>query len=846
MTGRNHWRVRRWGLTAAAIALAAAPIGQAAHARSASERRSFHIAAQPLASALLQLSRQADVDIIAPESLTRGHGAPAVNGSMTTERALALLLSRSGLQFARSRLGGFIVTARVAPPRPAPARPRPVPAVRPRPPAAKPPPPPPPGEDIVVTAQRRSENLQGVPISLTVLAPRTLRELGVRTTDQLQFTTPGLVNTSTAGDGITTAYIRGVGTGYSGPGLESSVAVYLDDVYLQSQTESAQAIVDIAQVQVLKGPQGTLYGRNATGGAVVITTADPVLERVEGYVQAGAGSLDWRRGEAVVNVPLAPTMAARFAGYYESRDGYVRNVAAPARRSGVGSGRAYAGRVKLLWEPGDSLRAVFKVQFDRHDGNGAVHSLRFTSAGLPTGLGYYETAQSPPREGGGGDDTNALALSARVEYRPGDWLLSNTFAWRRTRSFGCTDNDGLPEEALYFCLVSPRSSNPLGAQGKEDRTFTNELRLVSDRDGPLDLTAGLFAERNRARFVGRVGGTRVGSRTPTFDNRDDLTAVSAFVEFYYKFADRLKLTAGLRYTYERKEHSVRLDTDMLALRPELPDFDSARTRFSDLSPRLVVTYEGERLVAYASYSRGFKSGGFNSPAPDIDPPLDPERIDAIEVGARFRSADGGTRASAALFRYDWKDVQVAFITGGGAGIMQQNAAGAHVWGAELGLDHRSRWWRANLGLAYSHGRFTRFPNAAVYDVIGGRLQATAQDLGGFRLPQGPDFTATGSVTRHFDLARGWAVSLTAAARFSSGYDFTAGAGGGLRAARQPAFALVNLRAAITSPGERWELGGFASNLFGQRYLSLISTGDTGVYMTPAEPRTYGITLRRSF
>jgi len=285
---------------------------------------------------------------------------------------------------------------------------------------------------------------------------------------------------------------------------------------------------------------------------------------------------------------------------------------------------------------------------------------------------------------------------------------------------------------------------------------------------------------------------------------------------------------------------------MRVLRPDLPAFNSARTHFSNLSPRLALTCEGSRLVTYVSFSQGFKSGGFNSPAPNIDPPLAPERISALELGLRLRSVDGRTRVSAALFHYEWQDVQVAFITGGGAGIMQQNAAGARVWGAELGLDHSARQWRANVGLTYSHGRFTRFPNAAVYDVVDGRLQATAQDLGGYPLPQGPDFTATGSVTRSFELSKGWAGAITASARFSSAYDFTAGAGGELGASHQPAFALVNLRAALNSPGNQWEVGTFVSNLFSKRYISLISTGDTGVYMTPAEPRTYGVTLRRAF
>jgi iron complex outermembrane recepter protein len=838
-------RLRAPGLAAALALMLSAPDAAWAERAGSGAPRGFNIAAQPLAGALLQLSRQGDVDIIAPERLTRGHAAPMVAGTMTADQALARLLAGSGMQFSISAEGSFIIAARTA------RIPRP-PARR-APPASPPRSTPPvivdevPTDDIVVTAQRRSEDIRNVPISVGVFGPGTLAELGIRGTDQLQFATPGLVNTQTSGDGISTAYIRGVGTGYSGPGLESSVAVYLDDVYLQSQTESAQAVVDIAQIQVLKGPQGTLYGRNATGGAIVITTADPRLDRVEGYARLGVGNLAWRRGEAVANLPLGPTVAARFAGFHESRDGYVRNLAFPqAKPSGVGAGETWAARLKLLWQPDDDFAAILKGQYDRHNGNGAIHRLRYTSAGTLTDLGYYRTIQSPNREGGGGDDTSALALSARLEYRTGDWTVTDTIGYRRTRSYGCTDNDGLPAEILYFCLVSQRSPDPGTAHGKQDQTFTNELRLVSDLGGWIDLTAGLFYERNRGRFVGRVGGTSFGALTPTFDNRDHLEAYSGFAELYVRLAERLRLTGGLRYTYERKYHAVALDADAQALGPAWPVFDAARKRYTDLSPRLVLAWDADRLSYYASYNRGFKSGGFNSPAATIDPALDPETIDAFEIGAKYRSPGGKTRITTALYRYNWKDVQVAFITGGGAGILQQNAARAHIWGGELNFDHVTRRWRVNLGLAYSHGRFASFSNAAVYDVIDGRLQANAQDLKGYRLPQAPDLTASGSLTWYFGLPGQWSGSMTAAGRGSSGYDFTAGGGGELRASRQKAFALVNLTGAFTSPDEVFEIGWFVSNLFRQTYISLISTGDTGVYMTPAEPRVYGLSFRRSF
>jgi iron complex outermembrane receptor protein len=707
--------------------------------------------------------------------------------------------------------------------------------------------------EIVVTAQRRSEGIEKVPISVAAFSEATLTNLKIENTTELQFATPGITNTSTAGDGISAVFIRGVGTGYSGPGLEGSVAFYLDDVYLQTQTSSAQNTVDISQVQVLKGPQGTLYGRNATGGAVVVTTADPRFDKVEGYVQGGYGNLDWARVEGVVNVPLSSTLAVRAAGFFERRDGYVHNIAFPGEEpSGVGAGKTYSGRLKLAWQPMPDLEVIGTASYDRRNGNGAIHSLRYNPDGTPTTLGFYETMQSPAREGGGGDDTDGLLTSLRAQYTTGDWTVSNTFAYRRTRAFGCTDNDGVPAELLYFCTVSQMSPNPGTADGKRDDTITNEFRVVSNSKGPLNVTAGLFFEDNNARFVGRIGGAffpapppGTGTLTPTFDNHDNLTAYSAYLEAYYNFTDQLKLTAGGRYTHEKKRHSVLNDNDAITLFG-VPVFDEDETSFNNFSPRAVLSYDAGTMNYYASYSQGFKSGGFNSPALTIDPPLKPEKIDAFEGGAKYRSADGKLRVSGAAFYYNWRDVQVAFITGGGAGITQQNAAGVHIYGAELNVDASPiPALQLSAGLAYTHSRFSSFPNAAVYDIIGGTLQATAEDLEGFRTPQAPDWTANGAATYSFPLGD-WGGTVTAAARYTSEYDFTAGAGGELRASRQKPFTLVNLTGTFVTPAKNLEFGWFVKNLLDEKYISLISTGNTGVYMTPDEPRTYGGTIRYTF
>jgi len=703
-------------------------------------------------------------------------------------------------------------------------------------------------EEVVITAQRREERIEDVPMSVNAFDQSTLQNLKIDSTDELQFATPGIVNTATAGDGISAIFIRGVGTGYSGPGLEGSVAVYLDDVYLQTQTSSGQSTIDVSQVQVLKGPQGTLYGRNATGGAIIIETNDPVLDATEGYAKLGYGDYDWMRGEAVVNLPLSSTVAVRFAGFSESRDGYVKNIAVPDfDKSGVGAGDTHAARLKALWEPNEDFSAVASVGYDRRNGEGAIHSLRYGPDGKRTSLDFDETAQSPNREGGGGDDTDATMGALRLSYTVDMWTLTNTLAYRQTRAYGCTDNDGVPEELLYFCTVSGRSPNSGSADGKEDKTLTNEFRVVSDSGGPLDVTAGLFYERNRAQFVGRIGGDWFNG-TPTFDNKDDLDAYSGYFDLSYMLTDRLKLSGGLRYTDENKEHSVRLDQDAINLMGgSAPVYAEDDTGFDHVSPRLVLSYDAGLVNYYASYNEGYKSGGFNSPSLTIDPTLKPEEIDAYELGAKYRSEDGRLTVTGATFYYDWSDLQVSFITGGGAGIQQQNAAGAENYGAELNVN----WapldeWRLNAGFAYTHARFTDFPQAAVYNLVDGYLSATAEDLEDERVPHAPDVTANGSITYLFELPEGWSGDVTAAARYSSQYDFTSGAGGELRASRQDSLTLVNLTGTIVPPGDRYEFGWFVSNLTDEEYIQLVSTGNTGVYMTPAEPRMFGATARVNF
>lgn len=216
--------------------------------------------------------------------------------------------------------------------------------------------------EILVTAQRRAQSAQDVPISISQFSQESLERLQLNDTTDLAVATPGLnfQEESSASQ----VSLRGVGTGYSGPGLEGSVAIYIDGSYISSQVAAVENFLDIRQIQVLKGPQGALYGRNATGGAVLIDTNDPSTDQIEGHVSAGYGNLDWLRSEAVLNLPVTNTLAVRFAGAYQNRDGHVYNVFTGNDISGF---EAYTLRGKILFEPTDTLRIVGKLEYSERD-----------------------------------------------------------------------------------------------------------------------------------------------------------------------------------------------------------------------------------------------------------------------------------------------------------------------------------------------------------------------------------------------------------------------------------------------------------------------------------------------
>ena len=711
-------------------------------------------------------------------------------------------------------------------------------------------------------------------MSVTAVSGDDIGRLGIFESKNLQFTTPGL--SAPDADGAIQPYIRGRGTNFSGPGLEGSIAIYIDDIYLQTQYGSS-GLVDISQVQVLKGPQGTLYGRNATGGAILFSTNNPTQE-FEGHVEAGFGSFDTRHLKGVVNVPVSDTLAVRFAGGYDKRDGFVRNVVDGKKQ---GASERHQFRAKALWEPTDSFSVLLKGEY-QHTESDFLRDQIVDGTNARTGLKFYQTQQSPV--GGGAKDKGITArvwsFSAHLDYKGEKLSVSNVTGYRDTKLTFCSDNEFLYPRDFNFCAQLPGLGqasqittipNPLHPDAPTtvpsayDRTFTTETRVTTTFDGSFNFLLGANHQKSTARFSGILEGEAFGPLIPVFDNHTRVRSWAIYGEAYLNITDQLKITAGGRYSKDSKSIRIFNNGDVATAFgipvAFLPATVFQKDSWGSFTPRVVLAYDTGAANFYVSYSAGFKSGGFNAPAIFPQVALRPEKIDGFEAGAKLRLLDNSLWLDLAAFHTKSKDIQVASIDTATGSVVQQNAATAKADGAEATIRFKAN---DNLtlqtGIAYLDSRFTSFATASVFDVafnpLFGQnlLQSAVENLKGRETPLSPKWTMNGSATYEFALPNDWAASMTLSARYSSRYDFQAGAGGPQRYARQKSFAVVNLTGDITPPGDTVQVSWYVTNLFKQHYHDQLQTNAQtgsspnggGVYGIPALPRIIGGSIRVNF
>lgn len=448
--------------------------------------------------------------------------------------------------------------------------------------------------------------------------------------------------------------------------------------------------------------------------------------------------------------------------------------------------------------------------------------------------GFYETVQGTPSQP---ITTETWLGSLRMNYNFADMDLSSTTSYRRVRYDATLEQDFVP--AVLQQVTS-------AGDGLISKSFTQELRLASSFNGPFNFTTGAFYEHGNNNFALNLFGAVFGGLSPILDNTDKLDSWSLFGEVYYDILPQLKLTVGARYSSDKKDHSFVNNADASAIFGTASGAISAK--FTNFTPRAVLNYDAGFANFYVSYNRGFKSGGFNSPAPVIQPKIDPEKITAYEVGAKFNFDGGRGRLDLAAFHYNWTNLQVAFIDSTTGGLFTQNAASAKNDGVEGSLSYRAiPGLTFNVSALYMDSRYSSFPSAAVFvPRPGGGLMNGAEDVTGFATPRAPKFSGSASVNYELEVGNGWQVALNALGTHSSSYDFSSGAGGPLRFARQEAYSLLNLSATVTFPGDKLSITAFGTNVTQTHYANARVIGALGGYQTAAEPAIYGVRVKYEF
>ncbi len=687
-------------------------------------------------------------------------------------------------------------------------------------------------EEIIVTAQRRGENLQDTPLAVTAITGDTALSKGVTNTFDLQIVTPGLV---IADSGIGPAvYLRGVGTQNTAAGEEGSVSTYVDGVYYSSLPSALASLSNVERVEVLKGPQGTLFGRNATGGLMHIITKTP------SYTAALDASLTYATYDTIgadlyATGALGENVSGNFSAYYnDQRDGWGIN-----RTNGrdVYKGRQYAFRGKLLWEPGDATEVTLSLDYaNRRDSNtsGAVDE---GARGIGGNFGlddFYDLEASlqpleKSRDWGG-------SLTIRHDFSFA--RLTSISAYRANKLATDFDND---RSGAALADVTIRS---------RDRQPTQELQIQSLPESAVQWIGGLYYLRNKTHLdtFRAAGAFLAGFGGSTNTPAEQLTkSYAAYAQATVPLGERTNLTGGARYTKDERDLTnaqLILGNGTVINRPD------QSLSFNKVTFRVALDHKlSDDAMVYASFNRGFKSGVFNLFA-TADPPARPEEIDAYEVGFKSELLDRRLRLNGAAFLYKYRDIQLSQAFVNTTRIF--NAARATVKGIDLeAVALVADGFTIDANVALLDAEYDDFPGAPAPTPrpatctpvpttlpgtpTGGNLNCNI-NAAGLPMIRSPKFT--GSLGARYE----WSTS---AGTFTIGANYFHSAGFAFvpdNRLRQVPYDLINAQVSWRSPSDRFGVAIFGRNLLDEEYYANRISGGGGDTYSAAAPLTAGITL----
>jgi len=565
---------------------------------------------------------------------------------------------------------------------------------------------------MTVTARRREENLQDVPISVSAFSGEKLQDLGAQDLTVIQQITPNTTVEVSRGTNTTiTTFIRGVGQQDPVAGFEQGVGIYIDDVYLNRPQAAVLDIYDVERVEVLRGPQGTLYGRNTIGGAIKYVTKRLNPDELEAKVRGTYGSYGQRDVVATISVPLTDTLRIGGTGAVFTRNGFGENVV----QTGVDNydKEVVAGRVSLEWEPTDAV--FFRVAADITNDDSSPRQGHRLIPDLAPPFEYpvlddvFDTRAGltfPQQE------VESRGVSVLGEWQVNEYLkVKNVFAYRDDESGTPIDFDSLPEADLDVPAIY------------ENDQLSEELQLLFESDRLAGVLGFYFLEANASTVFDVLLFTSLAGLNAQTAGDVNTTTWSVFGDFTYDVTDQISVSVGGRFTSDDRDSTIlrrtlvsgpssTFDGPPEVVLATTSDFQGSE-RFTDFSPRASISWRPtDEHNLYVSYSQGFKGGSFDprcqsTSAPDLDGDgtpgaldfddqfefcqFDPEEIDTYEIGLKSNTFGGRLNTAVAFFYSDYKDVQIpgsVGVTDPVTGLqtftgVTTNAASADIFGVEF-------------------------------------------------------------------------------------------------------------------------------------------------------------------
>jgi iron complex outermembrane receptor protein len=645
-----------------------------------------------------------------------------------------------------------------------------------------------------------------------------------------------------------------VGTRLATIGLGPSVSVYVDNRYVGGGGGLLLELPDVERVEVLKGPQGTLYGRNTIGGALRIITKDPGDEW-SGSVEATLGDYNQRDFEGIISGPISDSLGLQLAAASYQRDGYADNLSAEGNDE-YDDRDFQTLRGKLVWDLSERsslsylgawLESDDTRGFRQNSVDAPPANIGLTLGGL-TGRDGGTVAHNIP--GNAQSEIYSHDLTASVSFDGFDFMSVTTYANRDFET---------PIE------IDGNSANWLGGYTFEDeRTYSQELRLSSNGEGPLQwVVAGEYYDTDASSDTSVISLGFPPGLTATLGRQTvETEAIAVLGKVTYELSEQWTVSVGARYTDESKEQETVAAPGTLNITGGPLPFAS-RDSWTDVTPTLSLQYFNDVGMLYFTYAQGFKSGGFNTPANTrFDgterPILDPEILDSFELGFKGEFLNGQLRMNAAAYYYDFKDLQVTRAAGDGdtPTLVTENAADAEVVGLEMDFS-----WLASDKLLLSGGFNAQ---DSEYKDYSASAKVPCQELGcgspvgpgtgygdvffdarGASLLRAPELTAFLSARYEWNLGRAL-VPLVIGYSYTSDFQYDFIASPSTRELEQDSVGLLQARVSYIPDDANWEVSLWGANLTDEEYFSEKIANDNSLRVNYQPPRTWGVDLRYDF